>query len=84
MNEIWLYVANDGGVRVADKLIDKLIDCFIALAKMPRAGRLQPEFASGIRRFPVANYYIYYREKRNGGVLIVRVIHAKRDQQKAF
>jgi plasmid stabilization system protein ParE len=37
-----------------------------------------------MRSFPVGDYIIYYLRAKRGGILVLRVIHAKRDQLKAL
>ena len=64
LDEIWLYVAGDGGVDVANQ---------------PNAGRLRDELAIGLRSFPVENHIIYYRPEPSH-ILIARVLHGRRDQ----
>lgn len=83
LDEAWLYVALDGGVSRADRLIDQITRRFALLAQYPDAGRLRDDIAAGTRSFAVKNYLIYYRPFETG-VLIARVLHGKRDQSVAF
>jgi toxin ParE1/3/4 len=78
LEEIWSYVADDASPETADRLIDAIIHRFELLAEQPRLGRLRPEFGAGVRSFTVENHVIYYRH--DGGVLIARVLHGRRDQ----
>ena len=82
LDEIWSYVAEDASPTTADRLMDAIIDRFELLAEQPRMGRLRPEFGAGVRSFTVANHVIYYRHE--GDVLIVRVLHGRRDQAAAW
>ncbi len=84
LDEIWLYIAQEGGVEAADRVIGTIVIRFPILAGMPDAGRACDEIGSGIRAFPVGKYLIYYRPAQRGGILISRVIHGMRDQRKAW
>ena len=79
LEEIWLYVAQDNGVRAADRLIDEITRRFALLATHPDAGRSRDDIAAGVRSFPVKNHIIYYRTHTQG-ILVARVLHGKRDQ----
>lgn len=79
LEEIWLYVAQDRTVEVANRLIDDIMDRIVLLASHPKAGRLRTELAAGLRSFPVRNHVIYYRPGQ-GHILIARVLHGSRDQ----
>lgn len=68
----------------ADRLIDSIVNCFPMLAGMPHAGRPRPDIDTGVRSFPLGRYLIYYQEHARSGILIARVLHAMRDQQKAW
>jgi toxin ParE1/3/4 len=82
LEEIWFYVAEDASPATADRLIDAIIDRFELLAEQPMMGRLRPEFGSGVRSLTVENHVIYYRH--DGGILIARVLHGRRDQVAAW
>jgi toxin ParE1/3/4 len=78
LDEIWFYISEDASPTTADRLIDDIIDRLDLLAEQPRMGRARPEFGPGVRSFVVENYVIYYR--REGQVLIARILHGRRDQ----
>lgn len=78
LDDIWLYVAKERSVDLADRLIDSIVGRFALLARMPRLGRRRPEIIPGLRSFPVANYVIYYTAHRSR-VVILRVLHGARD-----
>ena len=80
LEEIWLYVAQDSGIVLADRLIDEIARRFGLLATHPDAGRSRDEIAPGLRSFPVKSYVIYYRTSKQG-VLVSRVLHGRRDQE---
>ena len=59
LDEIWAAAAAVEGVDFASRVTDEIADRFPILAAMPEAGRLRPEFESGLRSFPVGDYIIY-------------------------
>jgi toxin ParE1/3/4 len=83
LDEIWLYVAGDGGVAVANRLIDDIMDRIVLLATQPNAGRLRDELAGGLRSVAVQSHIIYYRPEPSH-ILVARVLHGHRDQASAL
>ena len=84
LDEIWRYLAQEGGIERAERTIKSLEDCFEALTRMPKSGRTRPEVGEDTRSFPIGKYLVYYRARARGGVSISRVLHGKRDQRMAF
>jgi len=84
LEEIWLYVAQRASVEAADRLIDSIAERFVLLAGTPEAGRSRDDLDVGVRSFPVGEYLIYYRKAKQGGLVVSRVLHGKRDQEKAY
>jgi toxin ParE1/3/4 len=85
LDEIWVYVARaSGSMDVATRLIESLADRFLLLAKFPFAGRIRDEdFGRGSRSFAVGEYVVVYCIEGHD-VLILRVIHGKRDLEALF
>lgn len=83
LDEIWLFIAQDAGVEIADRFIDTITDRFLMLATMPDAGRAAEHIDDGVRVFPVESYLIYYRVSASW-ISIARVIHGMRDQERAW
>lgn len=87
LDGIWDYIAERAGIDTAEAFIWKFCETFSSLASSPAAGvavpDLSPGLRNGLRKFPMGNYLIYYRTRR-GKTLIVRVLHGKRIQRKAF
>ena len=83
LDDLWVYVAQEGSEGAANRLIDSITRRFPVLLQMPQSGRKRDEVRSGLRSHPVGNYVIYYREMKTG-IEIVRVIHGARDVAKAF
>jgi toxin ParE1/3/4 len=83
LDQIFLYWAQRAGVDIADKLIDSIEGRFALLGDYPFVGRKCDELAPGVFRFLAGDYLIYYRKKRSM-IQIIHVIHAARDQARAF
>ena len=83
LDDIWVYVVQEGSEGAANRLIDSITGRFPVLLQMPQSGRKRDEVRSGLRSHPVGNYVIYYREMKTG-IEIVRVIHGARDVAKTF
>jgi len=85
LEEIWFYVASESGsVEVANRLIDSITDRFLLLTSHPYAGRARnDDLGSGRRSFPVGDYVIVY-SVRSGDVLVLRVVHGRRDLAALF
>jgi toxin ParE1/3/4 len=79
---IWLHIAKDN-MAAADDMLRRIDEKFVLLAENPKLGRALPELRASMRRWPLGDYLILYREM-SGGVEIVRVIHGKRDLKRAL
>jgi len=77
---IWLYVAEkSGSPEIANRLIDSITDRCLLLGNFPYAGRSRnDDLGPGRRSFPVGEYVIVYRVQGED-VLILRVVHGRRD-----
>jgi toxin ParE1/3/4 len=80
LDALWDYIAGDNPTA-ADRVLDRLNECFTLLSKYPEMGELQPRLADGsYRRFVHRNYVIYYRPIADG-IVLVRVLHAAQDHE---
>lgn len=69
---------------VATRLVDSITNRFIFLANFPYAGRARDDdFGGGSRSFAVGEYVIVYRVEEDD-VLILRVVHGKRNLEGLF
>jgi toxin ParE1/3/4 len=80
--KIWLDIARDNP-PAADRMLRHIDEKFVLLAENPKLGRALPELREGMRRWPVGQYLILYREI-SGAVGIVRIVHGKRDLKRAL
>jgi toxin ParE1/3/4 len=85
LDNIWLYVARDSGnIEIANKLIDSITDQFFLLASYPRLGRARDDdFGAGSRSLAVGEYVVVYCIE-DEYVLILRVVHGRRDIESLF
>lgn len=77
--EIWLFIAKDNE-PAADRLLDRIDEVLRMLAGNPKAGRMRPELADGLRSFPIGTYVLFYRPAR-AGIELIRVLHGRHDIQ---
>ncbi len=80
LDDIWLNVANESGsFDIATRLIDSVTNQFFLLGRHPYLGRARgDEFGAGARSLAIGEYVIVYCVE-NGDVLILRVVHGRRD-----
>ena len=85
LDDIWYYVAKESGsIEIANRLIDTLTDRFLMLAGFPYVGRARDDdFGPGCRSVAVGEYVIVYCVE-NVDVLILRVVHGRRDLDALF
>ena len=85
LDDIWYYVAKESGsIEIANRLIDTLTDRFFMLAVFPYVGRARDDdFGPGRRSVAVGEYVIVYCVE-NVEVLILRVVHGRRDLEALF
>lgn len=76
--EIWLYVAEGGGLAIADRFVESLTARFFLLTAHPLAGRARNDLLPGLRSYPVGEYVVVYRVDGDD-VLIQRVVRGSRD-----
>ena len=78
LEEIWRYIASEGGSEMAaDNTIDLITERFLLLSEFPRLGRARNELRRGLRSYPVGDYVIFYRIVGTS-VVIQRVLHGRR------
>jgi toxin ParE1/3/4 len=80
-----IYLATtSGSVDIADRQSIAFTDRFLLLARHPHIGRPRDEdLRPGLRSFTVGKYLIFYRVEGED-VLILRVLHGRRDIESIF
>jgi toxin ParE1/3/4 len=83
LDEIFLGWAERAGLKIADRIVDEIVERFRLLGEFPEAGRSSNEIAMDVKSFPAGKYLIYYR--RSGEYTeILYIFHGAREQAKAF
>ena len=83
LDEIFLYWATRASLEAADRVVDRITECFWLLGEHPDAGRAAGGIAAGVKCFPAGKYLIYYR-KTHHGTDIPHIFHGARNQRSAF
>ena len=81
--EIFLYWAERASLKVADRVVERIIARFRLIGEHPGAGKSAEKIAPGVRCFAAGKYLIYYRKSRRT-IDILHIFHSARDQQSAF
>jgi len=71
------------GVNQARRYRDEMQRCFESLAESPMLGRSAEALAAKLHRFEFRSHVIFYRPDE-GGILVVRVLHASMDISSRF
>lgn len=81
LDQIWLYIAEaNGSIDRANRTIDDIFDRFWILARHPYLGRPRDhDLRQNLRSLAVDEYVVFYRIDDDATVLILHVIHGKRD-----
>ena len=77
LEEIWLGL-EPFGIEVADQCLNELQKKFLRLQQFPGLGRSRDDLALGLRSVVVRDIVVLYRSIE-GLIVIVRVIHGRRD-----
>lgn len=85
LDSIWIYVAKgSGSMEIATRLVGSITDRFHFLGSFPHVGRAgDEELGKGMRSFAAGEYVIVYCIDGED-VLILRVVHGKRDPEALF
>jgi toxin ParE1/3/4 len=85
LDDIWLYIAEESqSIERAEMFLDRFAALFSRLARNPYLGRRRDNLRAGYRSFPVDDYVVFYCLKSADEVLVLRVIHGKRDLEGVF
>ena len=64
LDDIWLYIAQQSSVEVAESVVEAITGIFPLLAANPAMGRHRPNLGAGMRSFPVSNYLLPARQSQ--------------------
>lgn len=81
--EIAHYTIHKFGQAQARRYRDGLDACFRMLASNPMLGADAGDLAEGLRRFVYRSHLLFYSQAPDG-ILIVRVLHERRDTERVL
>ena len=73
---IYLYTVERFGQEQAERYTHDIKECFELLASNPHMGRGADEIRKGVRRHEHAGHVIFFREDRQG-LLVLAVVHRR-------
>lgn len=81
LDQIWLYLADaSGSTEVASRVIERITEQFWYLARHPHIGRRRDaDLRPGLRSLAADEYVVIYRMDTDGGVLVLHILHGRRD-----
>jgi toxin ParE1/3/4 len=82
LQEIHSHIAKDNP-EAAQRFVLRLRAKARQLAETPGMGRSREDLRPDLFSFPVGQYVLFYREQP-GGIVLVRVIHGRRDLPALF
>lgn len=84
LEEIFIYVAADGGEAMADRVVAELIAAFERLAALPGLGRTRSDVTDPRFRFWKANRFLIAYYPDTDPLEIIRLVGGRRDLRTAF
>ena len=77
--QIWVYLRENAGEAVADRVEAAVLEKVYYLAKNPGAGHWRKDLTAAlVRFFPVYSYLIVYRPGKRP-LEVVSIVHGRRD-----
>lgn len=84
LHAIWDYIGvQNDRPQAAARLVERLYDTFVMLAKGPLLGEACPQLRPKLRRFVVGSYVVFYVPLADG-IEVERVIHGARNIDAMF
>jgi plasmid stabilization system protein ParE len=86
LDQIWSYIEeHSGSAELADQVTENIYQQIVLLSRYPHLGRdRSADLDHGFRSFVVGEYVIVYRVRPESDVLILRVVHGRRDLEAIF
>lgn len=78
LREILRYTKETWGAEQAVKYSQQLRKALGTLAQTPGIGRLREKLAIGLRSLQAGSYTVFYKQSA-AGIIVVRILHSKRD-----
>lgn len=79
--DVYVYGAGAFGVEQAERYLEGMVSVFELLGENPYLARERPEFDPPVRVHPYRSHTIAYIV-RDGGILIIRVLHGRQDLER--
>ena len=80
LDGVWLYIARESqSIERAEQFLDRFTVFFSKLARNPYLGRPRDDLRAGYRGFPIGEYVVFYRLTEANEIVVLRVIHGRRD-----
>ena len=77
-DEIWTHTEAHWGTEQAETYIRQIGQHLARLAANPGLGRACPEIRAGYSKYPSGSHLVFYR-RVEGGIDVVRILHARMD-----
>lgn len=79
LDEMEAWLTENWGPKAAANIVEAVLERIVALADMPYAGALRPEFGAAVR-FVISGRYLIYYEATDTELLVLRILHAARNR----
>lgn len=79
LDSIWDYSAETWSVDQADKYVREIRAACDALAKGEKQGRPAEEVRAGYQKLAVGSHFLFFRERGDAIIEIVRILHQRMD-----
>jgi toxin ParE1/3/4 len=80
--QVWNYIA-ERNFDAANGVLDRILESLNLIATQPHMGESVDNLKVGARRYSVGNYVVYF-EPIDGGICLLRVVHAARNLDNLF
>lgn len=81
LRSIALYTQREWGREQRNVYIKQFDDAFHMLADTPLVGKACEEIRADYKKFPIGSHMIFYREKTNSSIEVVRILHKRMDAE---
>jgi toxin ParE1/3/4 len=82
--DIGRYTQERWGQEQRNKYLSMLDSCFQQLAESPTKGKDCSDIRHDYRKINVGSHVVFYRQKQNNEIEIVRVLHGRMDIETKF
>lgn len=79
LSSIWDYTAGRWDLRQAETYIGEIRAAIERVADDFRRGSACDDIRDGYLRYSIGSHLLFYRQRRRGGVDIIRILHQRMD-----